>query len=175
MADPYASSMLPALLSQYQALLAKGLPPVVARSILTQPSTGEGDVPVGMALGQPFGQWPYPYAGAKEEIWAGQQGQRDQALNQQIGQALLYQGPQALYGGKGAGMNLPTYEGHTPGEDDNLGFTRLPSGQYVPMSPMGQQGLQAWQPQAPPSLLSNNVPSQPLNYMQWMLPGLLSQ
>lgn len=120
----YSGGIPPHLLDHYNALVQSGLPPNVAHSILTQPSVGEGDT----SLDQALHTWPYPYAGAQQEYQSAQQsppsyqelwGQlQNKSLNEQ--------------------MNLPTQEQNTPGDDDNLGFTRLPSGQYVPWGWGGQ-------------------------------------
>lgn len=115
MPDNYSGDISPTLLPQYQALLNRGIPPNVAYSILTQPSVGEGETPRGA------GRWG-SYSGWQDETRAGMTGPpRDQALSQQMWNSLATRQ-----------QNLPTWESHTPGDDDNLGFTRLPSGQYVP-------------------------------------------
>ena len=133
--EDYAGGIPPTLLPQYHALVQSGLPPMVAATILTQPSQGEGETPL-------FHQWPHPYAGEGQEEQAHMsQPPRDAALNQHMWDERATQQ-----------QNLPTYEEHTPGDDDNLGFSRLPSGQYVPWSqpnPAAQSDemdrmMQAW-------------------------------
>ena len=127
----YTGDIPAGLLPHYQTLLRSGLPPAVAKSILIGPSTGEGE---GSAWQQGYGSgWPYSYAGHEQEFHASQQPPSYQDLWNQMTQKMLYDR-----------LNLPTQEGNKSGDDDNLGFTLLPSGQYLPTQPYGSKMPDWW-------------------------------
>ena len=118
----YSSDVPPSLMGQYEQLVKGGLPPAVARSILPQPSYGEGERPHSTPAWTPT--TPYAHSdidpsgpSASNPQWAPPE---MMALMQQLVNRQAWDK-----------QNQPVPEEH-PQYYDPSGLFKLPTGQYVP-------------------------------------------
>ena len=125
----YTGDLAAQMQAQYDQLVKNGIPPSVARQMVTQPSMGEGEK-------ESNDPWPYHYAGAEQEAAAGAKLGVTPAPGGGEGRAQeAWDNMAAMLSNRA--LNRPTAEDRVPGDYDTSGLFRLPTGEYAPAAPAG--------------------------------------